>query len=75
MRNNNISFEGNMTRRFYEKIVTTAIMSSFEKIINLVYQVFFVQGSSSSSPGFHIFLVLVTTPTFSIGCFHANLTL
>jgi hypothetical protein len=55
MRNNNINFEGNMTRRFYEKMVTAAIMSPFEKIINLVYEVFFVQGSSSSSPGFHIF--------------------
>jgi hypothetical protein len=51
MRNNNISFEGNMTRRFYEKIVIAAIMSSFEKIINLVYQVVFIQGSSPSSPG------------------------
>lgn len=32
MRNNNINFEGNMTRRFYEKIVTPAIMSPLEKI-------------------------------------------
>ncbi len=36
MINNNINFEGNKTRRFYEKIVTAAIMSTFEKIINLV---------------------------------------
>jgi hypothetical protein len=55
LRNNNINFEGNMTRRFYEKIVTAAMVSPFEKIINLVYEVFFIQESSSSSPGFHIF--------------------
>jgi len=61
-----------MTRRFYEKMVTAAIMSPLEKIINLVYEVFFIQGSSSSSPMSLYLLVLVTTPTFSIGCFHAS---
>jgi hypothetical protein len=71
MINNNINFEGNMTRIFYEKIVTAAIMSPFEKIINLLYEVFLFFIITRVP----YLLVLVTTPTFSIACFHANLTL